>query len=77
MRNKMILLVLAVCLLFCACEFSLPQIEYGFSREISPEEQKLETEIKKKGYLYPYKILFCEPKVLVFCLISAICSFRK
>ena len=33
----MILLVLAVCLLFCACEFSLPQIEYGFSREISPE----------------------------------------
>ena len=40
MRNKMILLVLAVCLLFCACEFSLPQIEYGFSREISPEGEK-------------------------------------
>ena len=41
----MILLVLAVCLLFCACEFSLPQIEYGFSREISPEEQAVRLEL--------------------------------
>ncbi len=37
----------------------------------------LEKEIKEKGYLYPYKILFSEPKVLVFCLISAIAGIGR
>ncbi|MBQ2700021.1 MAG: MFS transporter, partial [Clostridia bacterium] len=32
----------------------------------------LSAEIEKKGFLYPYKVLFTEPKVIVFCLISAI-----
>lgn len=49
----------------------------GVNEEKSKEEQKLETEIKEKGYLYPYKILFSEPKVLVFCLISAIAGVGR
>ena len=31
----------------------------------------------KKGYLYPYKVLFSEPKVIVFCLISAIAGVGR
>ncbi|MBQ2746093.1 MAG: MFS transporter [Clostridia bacterium] len=37
----------------------------------------LEEEIKKKGYLYPYKVLFSEPKVIIFCLISAIAGIGR
>lgn len=37
----------------------------------------LEADIAKKGYLYPYKVLFTEPKVLVFCLISAIAGIGR
>ena len=37
----------------------------------------LEAEIAKKGYLYPYKVLFSEPKVIVFCLISAIAGIGR
>lgn len=33
--------------------------------------------INKKGYLYPYKVLFTEPKVIVFCLISAIAGVGR
>ena len=37
----------------------------------------LSAEIEKKGYLYPYKVLFSEPKVIVFCLISAIAGVGR
>jgi len=37
----------------------------------------LEADIAKKGYLYPYKVLFSEPKVIVFCLISAIAGVGR
>lgn len=37
----------------------------------------LAAEIEKKGYLYPYKVLFSEPKVIVFCLISAIAGVGR
>ena len=33
--------------------------------------------IERSGYLYPYKVLFSEPKVLVFCLISAIAGIGR
>ena len=33
--------------------------------------------ISKKGYLYPYLVLFSEPKVIVFCLISAIAGVGR
>ena len=37
----------------------------------------LAAEMEKKGYLYPYKVLFSEPKVIVFCLISAIAGVGR
>ncbi len=37
----------------------------------------LQAEIQKKGYLYPYRVLFSEPKVIVFCLISAIAGVGR
>jgi OPA family sugar phosphate sensor protein UhpC-like MFS transporter len=40
-------------------------------------DRALEEDIQKKGYLYPYKVLFSEPKVLVFCLISAIAGIGR
>lgn len=40
-------------------------------------DDALSAEIAKKGFLYPYKILFSEPKVIVFCLISAIAGVGR
>ncbi len=37
----------------------------------------LASEIEKKGFFYPYKVLFSEPKVIVFCLISAIAGIGR
>ena len=37
----------------------------------------LASEIESKGFLYPYKVLFSEPKVIVFCLISAIAGVGR
>lgn len=37
----------------------------------------LSAEIDSKGFLYPYKVLFSEPKVIVFCLISAIAGVGR
>ena len=37
----------------------------------------MEKQIAEKGYLYPYLVLFREPKVLVFCLISAIAGVGR
>lgn len=37
----------------------------------------LSAEIEKKGFLYPYKVLFSEPKVIVFCFISAIAGVGR
>lgn len=38
---------------------------------------ELEESIKQKGYLYPYKLLFSEPKVILFCFISAIAGIGR
>ena len=40
-------------------------------------DAKLALEMEQKGYLYPYKLLFSEPKVIVFCLISAIAGIGR
>ena len=37
----------------------------------------LEQEIEKRGFFYPYKLLFSEPKVIIFCLISAIAGIGR
>ena len=40
-------------------------------------DKEREETIKNKGYLYPYKLLFSEPKVIIFCLISAIAGIGR
>ena len=51
----------------------------GFAplQEEDDRDAALEEEIRKKGFFYPYKVLFTEPKVLVFCLISAIAGIGR
>lgn len=34
-------------------------------------------DIESKGYFYPYKMLFSEPKVIIFCIISAIAGVGR
>ena len=41
------------------------------------KDAALAAQIQQKGFLYPYKVLFSEPKVLVFCLISAIAGVGR
>ena len=40
-------------------------------------DSEMAARIESKGYLYPYKLLFSEPKVIVFCLISAIAGVGR
>lgn len=40
-------------------------------------DAQLAQDIESKGILYPYKVLFSEPKVIVFCLISAIAGVGR
>ena len=46
-------------------------------KEAAARDAAISAEIEKKGYLYPYKVLFSEPKVIVFCLISAIAGVGR
>jgi len=47
------------------------------NKELEANDAAMEAEIAKKGFLYPYKLLFSEPKVLLFCLISAIAGVGR
>jgi len=46
-------------------------------KEAEARDQKLIADIEKKGYLYPYKVLFSEPKLVMFCFISAIAGVGR
>ncbi len=46
-------------------------------KTLDEKDSALETKIKQKGFFYPYKLLFSEPKVIVFCLISAIAGIGR
>ena len=77
-RYPMIPLVIS--LVFFVLFFKNSPSEIGFSeseKEKSDSETDLERDIREKGYLYPYKLLFSEPKVIVFCLISAIAGVGR
>ncbi len=45
--------------------------------KLASRDSALSAEIGKRGYLYPYKLLFSEPKVIIFCLISAIAGVGR
>ena len=46
-------------------------------QSLDASDSAMEKEIAKRGFFYPYKLLFSEPKVLVFCLISAIAGVGR
>lgn len=46
-------------------------------KEAAMRDAALIAEVEKNGYLYPYKVLFSEPKVIVFCFISAIAGIGR
>lgn len=48
-----------------------------FEEKDDNSNAELEEIIKNKGYFYPYKLMFSEPKVIVFCLISAIAGIGR
>lgn len=71
---------LVISLVFFVLFFKNSPTELGFSENDDAKggaETELERDIKEKGYLYPYKLLFSEPKVIVFCLISAIAGIGR
>ncbi len=45
--------------------------------ETEKRDAELIRSIEEKGYLYPYMVLFREPKILIFCLISAIAGVGR
>ncbi len=46
-------------------------------KALQERDAAMAAEMEKKGYLYPYKVLFSEPKVILFCLISAIAGIGR
>ena len=46
-------------------------------KEAAARDAILMSEVEKNGFLYPYKVLFSEPKVIIFCLISAIAGVGR
>ncbi|MBQ3234760.1 MAG: MFS transporter [Clostridia bacterium] len=71
------MLLMIIALIFF---FKEDPVKEGFAPikdEDEERDNKLLDEIKSKGFFYPYKILFTEPKVLIFCLISAIAGIGR
>ena len=52
----------------------LPELE---EEKSTKTKDGLENIVKEKGYFYPYKLLFSEPKVILFCIISAIAGIGR
>lgn len=44
---------------------------------LNAKDAELADRIAKKNYFYPYKLLFSQPKVIVFCFISAIAGVGR
>ncbi len=57
-------------------DVGLPAFEEA-DAALDSKDTAMEAKIKEKGFFYPYKLLFSEPKVLVFCLISAIAGIGR
>ena len=47
------------------------------SGDLDEQDKAIAEAIEKKGYFYPYKLLFSQPKVIVFCIISAIAGIGR
>ena len=47
------------------------------NKELESNDAAMAETLSKKGFFYAYKLLFSEPKVIVFCLISAIAGIGR
>lgn len=47
------------------------------NKALDANDAAMEAALAKKGFFYPYKLLFSEPKVLLFCVISAIAGIGR
>ncbi len=46
-------------------------------KSLDADNAAMQAELAEKGFFYPYKLLFSEPKVILFCLISAIAGIGR
>ncbi len=74
----MVLILIAFILFFKEKpeDIGLPAFKEA-DESLDATDAAMEAEIKKKGFFHPYKLLFSEPKVIVFCLISAIAGIGR
>ncbi len=49
----------------------------AFEEDGAEKDARVSDQIASKGYFYPYVMLFREPKVIIFCLISAIAGVGR
>lgn len=73
----MLLMLIVFGLLFKASPEDIGLKQFKEDAEQEERDAHLEDEIRKKGYLYPYKVMFSEPKIILFCLISAIAGIGR
>ena len=74
----MVLMLIAFAFFFKTCPEDVGLKPFEEANAASNEKDKrLAEEIEKRGYLYPYKLLFSEPKVIILCLISAIAGIGR
>ena len=77
-----ILLMVVILILFVLMFKSKPE-DVGLKpfkegdEKLQERDIELSKELEIKGLLYPYKVLFAEPKVILFCLISAIAGIGR
>ncbi|MBE7090635.1 MAG: MFS transporter [Clostridiales bacterium] len=70
----MVLMIIAIVFFF---KDSPEKAGFEPLQEENDQDTAMDEEIKKKGFIYPYKVLFSEPKVILFCLISAIAGIGR
>lgn len=79
-RYPMIPMVLM--LVAFACFFKEKPEDVGIKPFEEDEESEardalIKEQVDKKGYFYPYKVVFSEPKVIIFCIISSIAGIGR
>ncbi len=74
----MVLMLVGFVLFFNTCpeDVGLPPFSEP-DKEAEKRDREMEQEAKKHSYFYPYKVLFGEPKVIIFCFISAIAGIGR
>lgn len=74
----MVLMLIAFAMLFKEKPEDVGLRPFEESDRLAAErDAALAAEMERKGFFYPYRVLFSEPKVIVFCFISAIAGVGR